>query len=68
MRVTISVRIDSESGDNQLQPYSGGSMNFTQDASFSGAGFSTVSKVFTRCHDLLEVLKIEHAQKSGGTK
>ena len=60
MRVQIDVRIDST--DN---PGSGGYGNvaFSEIVNLANSDFETVSKVFTRCHELLEVLKAQHAAK-----
>ena len=60
MRVQIDVRIDTND-----QPGSGGYGNvaFSETVGLSNADFETVSKVFTRCHELLEVLRAQHATK-----
>lgn len=60
MIVSVDVRIQNEPGDSQFGNY--GSLSFSEAAQFSGAGFETVSKVFTRCHELLDALKQEHTQ------
>jgi len=64
MRITIDVRLDTEPGDNQQHMY--GTMNFSENAQLTNAGFETASKVFSRCHDLLAALKIEHSQSAPG--
>jgi len=59
VRITINVRIDAEPSDNQQGAWGGG-INFSEDATLQGAGFETVSKVFTNCHELIETLKSTH--------
>ena len=67
MIVNVNINIQNEPGDSQY--YGGsGSLQFAESTQFSGAGFETVSKIFTRCHDLLAVLKQEHAISAEGTK
>jgi hypothetical protein len=58
--IEINVRITNEPGDSS-QYWGTGGINFSESAQLSGTGFETVSKVFTQCHDLLAVLKAEHA-------
>jgi len=59
MKITVNVRIDQEPSDS---PYTGGygNVQFAEDASLANANFETVSKVFTRVHELLDTLKSEH--------
>lgn len=68
MRIYINVRIENEPGDAPGAGYGMGSMTFGEDASFIGAGFETVSRVFTRCHELLAALKTDHNQRTPGAK
>jgi hypothetical protein len=66
MIVRVDVRIDAEPSDNPSGSY--GALNFSEQMQFSGAGFGTVSKIFTRCHELLAVMKQEHDISSEGLK
>lgn len=56
ININVRVRIDNEPGDSSMG-YMGGSMTFSEDAQINGAGFETTSEVFTKCHELLTVLK-----------
>lgn len=58
MIVRVTVQIENEPNDHY--GYASGSINFAESAKFDGAGFETVSKIFTRCHELLETMKAEH--------
>lgn len=66
MIITISVRIDTDPSDNNQGMFGG--LNFSENSQFSGAGFTTVSRVFTRCHELLATLKQEHDSITPGEK
>ncbi len=62
MIVRIDVRIESDPNDQQ-RGMGWGQMNFSEQASLNDSSFETVSKVFTRCHELLSALKEEHRKK-----
>jgi len=61
MIVRISVHITAEPKDSAHGNY--GSMNFDEEATLPSGNFDLVSKVFTRCHDLLDVLRREHPRR-----
>ena len=61
MIVRISVHITAEPQDAGRGSY--GSMNFDEEAQLQPGTFELVSQVFTRCHELLETLRSEHAQR-----
>jgi len=63
----VNVRIEAEPADAQFGS-NYGSMQFSEEASLTGAGFEAVSKVFTRMHDLLTVVKAEHSNSAPGAK
>jgi hypothetical protein len=56
MRISVNVRIDQQPGGS----FGYGNIGFEESAELVDAGFETVSKVFTRIHELLNVLKSEH--------
>ncbi len=58
MIVQIYIRVDAEPQDAANGSYGG--LNFSEQQQFSGAGFETVSKIFTRAHELLSALKVDH--------
>jgi hypothetical protein len=60
MIIRISVHITAEPQDSAHGSY--GSMNFDEEAHMQQGNFDLVSKVFTRCHDLLETLRAEYPQ------
>lgn len=66
MIIRIDVHIDTEPTDGPSGSY--GNLNFSESKQFSGAGFETVSKIFTRCHELLQVLKHEHDISTEGLR
>lgn len=61
MKISINVRIETTPGDAPGVGW-GQYITFQEDVNLNEAGFETVSKVFTRCHDLLETLRSEHEQ------
>lgn len=58
MRITINVRIDAEPQDQNRGIY--GEMSFSEDVSIEKADFSIASAVFTRCHELLQTIDLQH--------
>lgn len=58
MIVRISVHITAEPQDSAHGNY--GSMNFDEECPLPSGDFGLVSKVFMRCHDLLDTLRREH--------
>jgi len=66
MILRIEVHIDAEPTDASRSSY--GSLNFSEAAQFTGGDFALVSKVFTRCHELLEALKQEHSITARGPR
>jgi len=66
MIVRISVNISA--GPEDYQMGSTGNMNFSEEAALNGSHFETVSKVFTKIHDLIAVLKAEHGAAATGKK
>lgn len=62
MRVRIDVHVEAEGQDYQYG--STGNLNFSETMSLNGAGFTTIARVFERCHQLLETVKQEHDPKA----
>ena len=58
MRVCVDVHVEAEPEDYQRG--STGNLNFSESMQLNGAGFTTIAKVFERCHELLETVKREH--------
>ena len=68
MRIHVDVRIETTPEDSQLGGIGYGNLAFSESAHFDNAGFETVSKIFTRCHELLETVKAEHGQTQRGRR
>lgn len=58
MRITIDVRIDSEPQDTSRGSF--GNLQFTEQVQIPQSDFSTISAVFTKCHELLQTIEREH--------
>ena len=61
MRISIHVSIEAEPG--RAESY--GRIQFNEAAQLTETDFDTVTAVFSRVHDLLNVIKREYAQKKG---
>ena len=59
MIIRINVFIEGSPGGREGY----GQMQFNEQATIDDASFATVSKVFTRCHELLAVIKEEHERE-----
>ena len=57
MIVRINVYIQSEASEQQHGSY--GSIQFNEEAQLQDSSFEMISKVFNRCHELLETLKAQ---------
>jgi hypothetical protein len=56
----VNVRIDVHI-DSQNQNGAGyGNIGFSETVQLTDAGFDSVAKIFTRCHELLETIKAQH--------
>lgn len=60
MRIHVDVRIETTPEDSRMSGVGYGNLAFSESAHFEDAGFETVSKIFTRCHELLATIKDEH--------
>ena len=58
MRISINVRIDAEPQDQSRGSY--GQMSFSEDVSIEKADFSIASAVFSKCHELLQAIELQH--------
>jgi hypothetical protein len=59
----IRVRVEVQAEPNDQMQGSYGNLSFNEEASFTGADFPTISRVFSDMHDLLENVKTQHATK-----
>lgn len=66
MQIRIMVMINPDPREQSAGSY--GNLQFQEEATFQGAGFETISKIFTKCHELLETLKIEHSNSTKGLR
>ena len=66
MRIHVDVRIETTPEDSPHSVTGYGNLAFSESAHFENAGFETVSKIFTRCHELLATIKAEHGQTQKG--
>lgn len=64
MIVRVDVHVEAEPIDSQFGSY--GNLNFSETMSLAGAGFTTVARVFERCHELLDTVKREYDTTARG--
>lgn len=66
MRVYVNVRVEPDPMEHQRGSF--GQLSFSEDTQFNDAGFGTVARIFTRCHELLATIREEHDRSTPGAK
>jgi hypothetical protein len=59
MIIRIRIEVAAEPKDQMYGSY--GNLSFNEDASLTGADFTTIAKVFSEMHLLLETVRIQNS-------